>query len=509
MLAATVTVLVLASDHIPLGVPGEWVWNRQSWPADIFDAMERFLPAAGIGGLLFGLACFGSEWVSDDRRLRTGLLLIALSVTGFGWMAAVQHSAAPAHRAAKPYFVLYDPAASGYFFEATFKMNSVDEFLRGYEARMREGEVLHIGTHPPGLFLLHRLAIRLCEASPTLVHALNAVESRDARQAIRQLEFPGVRPLEDHEIAALHLVSTLTTLAAALAVLPLFVLLRTFADSRTAWNMCCLWPTVPAISVFAPKSDVLFAFTTTVVLTLGVVSVVRRSALAGISAGVVLWLGLLLSLAHLPIVLVLVLFVLIRAWRFRDRRVKDDIRFAAICAGTVLVATAAWSAATGCNLLRVWQLNLTNHAGFYEQYVRTWWKWLLVNPLELGLGVGLPLTIAAVAGIVTVLRAAARSDQKSAGEAAPAADWTGTDLVVASVSTILLLWLSGKNQGEAARLWCFLMPWLLIPVAVGGSMPRAESPTPKRGREACWRWLLAAQLICGLATVSRVSGFSF
>jgi len=376
-------LLLLASDGVPLGIPGEWVWQRHAWPSDLLDAAERFLPAVIAGGLLFVLATMGANWVLSERRSRSVPALLGLVILGWGWMLAVQHSAPPAHRAAKPYFVLYDPSASGYFFEAAFHIDSADEFLHGYEARMREGEVLHLGTHPPGLFLLHRSAIELCKSSPALVSWLNSVESRDVRQAMRQLEFPSVRPLEDHEVAALHLVSALTTLATAMMVLPLFWLLRTFCDSRTAWMMCCLWPTVPAVAVFAPKSDVLFTLTATTALTFAVIGIQRRSVIVAVSAGIVLWLGLLLSLAHLPVIVLLILFVAVRALGFRDRRALTDLGILSVCGSTVLLLTVIWSVSNECNLFEVWRLNLTNHAGFYDQFTRTWWKWLLVNPLEL------------------------------------------------------------------------------------------------------------------------------
>ena len=98
------------------------------------------------------------------------------------------------------------------------------------------------------------------------------------------------------------------------------------------------------------------------------------------------------------------------------------------------------------NLLRVWSWNYRNHAGFYEHYTRTYWKWLLVNPIELAFALAAPLVLAAVLGIAfRELRAGWR--RRAAGPY-----WCLTAVWV-------LLWLSGKNMGEAARLWLILMPW--------------------------------------------------
>ena len=502
--AATITtLLVLASDAVPAGVPGEWVWQRHEWPADLLDAAERFLPAMLLGVLLFVVAAIGATWAAAERR-RAIPALFALVALSWGWMDAVEHSAPPAHRAAKPYFVLYDPSASGYFFEAAFLMESRAEFLRGYEARMREGEVLHVGTHPPGLFLLHRAAISLCQSSPRLVRLLAAVENRDVRDALRQLEFPRMRPLDEHEVAALHLVSSCTSLAAALVVVPLFVLLAGMFDRRTAWMICCLWPTVPAIAVFAPKSDVLFTLTATSTLALAVTGIRRRSVTACLFGAVFLWLGLMMSLAHLPVLVVLCLFVAVRAFRNRDRRALTDMGLLSIVLVAVLLASAVWSAANDCNLFRVWQWNLSNHAGFYEQYVRTWWKWLLVNPVELSFAIGLPLAVTAVTGTVSATRSVLTCREH------PEAESSDVTLVAAAMATFVLLWLSGKNQGEAARLWCFLMPWFLIAAAVW-CMSRTstrQTSDPVRRLDP-WHWLLLSQMVCCMATVSRISGFSF
>ena len=82
--------------------------------------------------------------------------------------------------------------------------------------------------------------------------------------------------------------------------------------------------------------------------------------------------------------------------------------------------------------------------------------------------------------------------------------------------TLLILWLSGKTSGEAARLWIFLMPWLLwvcgrepeisakIVNGPGQTLPEYAG-TPARG----WLMLMLMQAVVCTATVSRVDGFHF
>jgi len=40
-------------------------------------------------------------------------------------------------------------------------------------------------------------------------------------------------------------------------------------------------------------------------------------------------------------------------------------------------------------------VELSEHAGFYRHYARTYWKWLLVNPVELSYSAGWPVAILA------------------------------------------------------------------------------------------------------------------
>ena len=71
---------------------------------------------------------------------------------------------------------------------------------------------------------------------------------------------------------------------------------------------------------------------------------------------------------------------------------------------------------------------------------------------------------------------------------------------VACEFTWILLWLSGKNMGEAARLRCFVTPWMSIIAA------QAIEPDTKNARRT-WLMLLVMQLLTATITVGRVSGF--
>ena len=158
---------------------------------------------------------------------------------------------------------------------------------------------------------------------------------------------------------------------------------------------------------------------------------------------------------------------------------------------------------TGVNLLSVWRHNYVNHAGFYAQYPRTWGLWLLVNPVELMFAIGAPLLVLAVLAAWHILR-----DWQMSVSAKP----QGRLLALAAgVGVWGLLWISGKNSGEAARLWLLLMPGIVW-LAAAGTGQAIVSKSGTLGEQPPLRtriiWLLL-QLGIGLLTVHRVGGFHF
>ncbi|MEQ9409606.1 MAG: hypothetical protein RIK87_17860 [Fuerstiella sp.] len=494
------TAALLWGTFLPLGIPGEWEWQRHALWQSIAEAADRLLPVAVCGPLLLYFAVRTGARIGRASRLKTGTMYLLLTILSFGWTAAVQQSAPIGFREMKPYWVLYHWGSSGYFFEATFHMKSTEDFLSTYEARMRQGDVLHVGTHPPGLFLLSKSLLQACESSPTLVAVLQAIRNDEAAQAFRSLESAAAPRLSETELAALQLLSLLSSLAVAFTIVPLAVIANRLFDARTAWMLCCLWPTLPCLAVFLPKSDLLFPLTTMSVVAFMIPALDRwKAVLLAIPAGLVLWLGLMMSLAHLPVIVLLTLFAAFCALPPDPDAAKRGLTAVTLLLTTVVVAGSVWSWHNDCNIFAVWQLNLTNHEGFYGQFPRTWWKWIAVNPVELAFSVGLPLALAALGGLLKSARTAySVLRHRRWNEVHRAAAFS-----VAAGITLVALWLSGKNQGEAARLWCFLTPWLLL---AAGQVLRSDDSSAVGVR--IWKHLLAAQLVVSVITASSVAGFS-
>lgn len=429
------------------------------------------------------------------------------------WVVAVQHSAASPHKELKPLWVLYDPGASGYFFEAVFEMEGTDQFLKGYEARMAEGDVLHVGTHPPGMFLLAKSCISVCEHSELVRNLVDLVTASTTTEAFRFVEQNAAlqRPLKDSELSALQLLSLVTLLLAVFAIIPLALVSNRLFNSSTAWLICCLWPTVPTISVFFPKSDLLFPALSLLLLLCAITGCrsTLRAIFIGLPAGAVLLIAASLSLAILPTVAAIAVFLLMIVIGRPQIYGKPVITLVLCVSGTFGLLTLLFDQLYHCNLVAVFQANFENHAGFYEQFQRTWWKWLLVNPIELAFAVGLPVfTIAlwATSQIRSGFTCDSHGVEGNTNDLMEMQNFT-KPLLIGLAITVALLWLSGKNNGEAARLWCFMTPWILL--LAGPKLQHWLESQAGKNRRSAVTWLLATQLIICLMTVSRVSGFSF
>jgi hypothetical protein len=481
--------------HVPLGIPGEWTWSRGTMPADF--PLSLFPLAIVAGGMLL-VIWGGALRVGSASKLEVAGWLAALAAAAFSWLWALQESAPVEFRYSKAAWVLYYSGPSGYFTEARQQAGDLRSYLAGYEARMAKGDVLHLGTHPPGLVVGYRALMSAVESWPALRSFASATEPDSAREAfdlIAEHTQASAHPLMTNDRAVLWLAALLMQLAAALTVVPLYLWMRSTYSRGASWLAAALFPFVPALAVFLPKSDAsLLPLVGVALLAVAQPGWRRGSIGLGLAAGAIAFIGLSISLALLP---VFVLCGLLWIWEAglcaRDERIEQPLRKLAVFGGAALAAFVLpvlilWFA-TGMNLFHVWTQNYANHAGFYEQFSRTYWKWLLINPVEFAIASGPPLAVTALVGCLVM------SNRRWSRPA-------GLHWCCLLVGVLLLV--SGKNMGEAGRLWILFTPWLaaLTPPALLGSDVRETAP-----RFADWlpMWLL--QVAASVIIALRVVGF--
>lgn len=519
--SAAISLGLLWLTEVPLGVPGEWTWNRISSADSPLETWLGIAAACIFGTIYVAVAWLGLRRISLAGRAERCGWLLGLGVAAFAWMLAVQESPPDGYRMSKAPWVLYYPGMTGYFFKARYEINDTSHFIAEYQHLMAEGDVLHLGTHPPGMFLLYRGLLGLTDAVPGLVPLLNATQPDSVVKACDVIEQGGLqsgRDFGDQDRAVLWLGALLGHASVVLAMLALWRLLRLSESRESAWKSICFWPLVPAVLIFLPKCDVLFTGLVATFVCCWLLAVRSRSLLLGVLAGFLGWLGLCLSLVFLPIGLVALLagvlwlaFVdraqsgnsLQRVLKQVARQSWRPIVGGGLMVVGLIVASGSW---LELNLVAVWKLNLANHAGFYAQYVRTKWLWLLVNPIELVLSLGAPVAVIAMLGVARAWRLRGQSNH-AAESAEPAAHWLRHAGAVAVSVVWGLLWLSGKNSGEAARLWIPLMPFAVWVLPSGWSRETTDDDDSVSDHE--WLTLLVLQAGTCLLTVARVTGFHF
>ncbi len=540
ILSVLLTMFVLISDFLPLGVPNEWVWLRQPLPEDLASFLDRGLPAFLSATLLIFFALTVDRRISRFRLRGVSCCLFVLTALTVFWQSSVLQTAASPHRELRPLWVLYDKYATGYYLQALTEPRETWLVLQEYEREMSEGDVLHKGTHPPGLFLFNRAALWFTSTYPGPGGLLLNCVSVETVSAFRRLEAEATlaAPLKPDQFAALILTSLVSVLFCSTLPAVVYGLISQFTSNQDAWRVGVLAAAIPAISVFQPRSDVLYAQSGTVFLLLLMMSLKSRSMLRrlilGVLAGVWSFACLLVSLAHLPVIMASGLLIVLRifmTWKRQKSARATDMKSATgdvevniltnhilpcvTVIFTFLLSLCLFNLWTGCFMLTVWRWNLLNHAAFYSQFPRTWWKWLPVNVIEMLFSAGLPVSIAAIYGMIRKYNATrnmvlaessrriprGRSEQSFSGtHRSDESALSLLGIVLASIWILLLF--SGKNMGEAARLWCFITPWWLILLAGTGILSVKSA-----GSRSGWVVLLVCQFLACAMTTGRVSGY--
>ena len=369
---------------------------------------------------------------------------------------------------------------------------------------MKEGDFLHQGTHPPGLILFHRALLWVCQ--PTVVQqvlrltepssvseSLDILTQQSAPVPELQTVLPVVTP---RDRAALWLGDLLTTLAVALTPIPLWFLLRDSGQSvPLVLRTLAFWPLMANTIVFLPKSDCLYTL-----LAISIIwtwsratGSVSRTIAWGAIAGILSVVSLVLTLAFAPVLAMLLIITSFRLW---STRAWTHEVFAIVSAGIAFLSIPLlmW-AYSGANLFEIWILNYHNHGRFYDHNTRTYPLWLLVNLLEWGMSSAGVVAVLAVIGVWASLKPSVRKLALK------------QPLVQASLaysSVMLLLLFSGKNMGEAARLWIIFDPLLLMTSALGQASLASLGLEKSR---LTWRMLFILQVLTTLAIIIRVNGF--
>jgi methylthioxylose transferase len=441
--------VALRSGRMPLGVPGQWEWQRVKFAP---TSLQLLMGLAAIAAYATFAAAGFRALVSNPggrgvKAWLAGLVLASIGVQGF-----VQEAAPEGYGLSKWIFALQSRGASGYYTVAKGQMADTRRFLGEYPSWVEKQDALHVGTHPPGLFLLARLMLDAMEAHPSVARLVCDFAPASASSAIQY--FRDSHGLPRADAAALTMTGVLTLLACASTVVPLYYLARSALSIPASWASAAFWPLVPSALMFQPTADTAFPLLSTTALALACWSGrvgPRRGLTLCLASGLVMALGMFFTLAFLPVGLVVAL-VLVASPAMRLQRRLGLILTTGF---GFLVGTLAWWATTSANPWTIWWVNQRNHARFYVEFPRSYLAWVLENPIELAVALGLPAMAWGLIGL-------------GSPRQAPRVAW-------ATVFVLMLLTISGKNLSEVARLWLPLMPPFLVAAGAGFSEHEGES----------------------------------
>lgn len=500
-LATVVTCSMLLAGRLPLGVAGQWEWGRIDQATSWIEFLTTVLSVVAY----VAFVAWGARWMIVSTWTRRAALL-ALVLGGFSVQMTVQQVG---FGLAKWPFVLFHESSSGYYTAAKRDVISAGDFLARYDQIQTEYQKrygpLHLATHPPGLVLLHYEALRLCEANPALTRFLFVLQPQSVRDGFGAVSVGAAIPPADQ--ASIWLVAILSQLASALTVIPIYFLARRGCGPVAPWLAAALWPLVPAVTVFMPKSDVfypLFAASCVALAVAGRTSAGRWTC--GAASGVVLCMGMFLTFGLISIFPLTILAIAVSEGVPSEATVRST---ASKATGFVVgfLATQFFWMLVGHNLPATWWRCFRIHATFYTPGQiganRTYWPWVAWNLAEFAVAAGIPLIVAAVSASVWLFRQrpqvlATGANGSVECEGPRCTNVTILGVVAASWLTVLALDLSGKNLGEVARLWMFLMPFACVAAAV--AIERLPS-----------RWpvilLLVLQAIQTVVFAASVQGF--
>ncbi|AMV39033.1 hypothetical protein [Planctomyces sp. SH-PL62] len=445
-------IAVVYSGKVPLGVPGEWEWLRVKAPPPILGLLIAFVGVAAYGG--YAALGYRALGVPSRRGFRETSWVAGLLASAVTLQVLIPMGAADEYDLTKWAYVHYFHGSTGYYHVAK-EQAAADpwKFLADYPAWIQGQDSLHIGTHPPGLIAMHCFLIGAMERRRAAADFLNAAMPPPVTVAFRQLEAIERKPLPRADRAAIYLASLITLLACAGTVAPLYLLARESLPPQLAWASASLWPLAPALNLFQPGADAAYPLLSATALAAAAwASRIRGTPGLGtwaspgmaMASGAVMAFGMVFTLAFLPIGLIVALVVLATRSISWPRRLGT---IAWIGVGFAGVVAAGWLA-TGADPFAVWAWNLRHHARFYLEYPRSYFAWLLVNPIELAVAAGLPIVVWGVIGAV--------ADRRYI----PRAAWC-------TLAVLTIVNLTGRNMGETARLWMLFLPPLFLAVGVG------------------------------------------
>jgi hypothetical protein len=424
----------------------EWLWRPLSKGLSV-----DLTPAAAAGGALVFLVwvlCRPGRWGrmrSPARAFWLGLVVLIvfalqcalINAIGVPWVA--------------PGAIIASPPATTYFV-VSLDVHSVRDWLAAYPDLM-PGLPYHAATHPPGITLFFVAIRRICAALlPSPGGALS-----DLAHIYNEWFGLGMSP---SDAAAAVVSGMLLAALGALSIIPIYLLARELIGPQRAIGVAALAGSIPSLVLLSASSDQMVLLLTATGIAFAYFAWRSNRLMLSFCAGLVFALGGFVTLGFAIVGGWLAIWSVVGWLRAQDRGSACRrllARWAVALCGVIAFYLALYLV-TGYRAVAVARVGLFAHRhATTVEFPRTYWKWVLMNPVEMAVFAGLPLLIAALWGSCRL-----RGDNSRA----PRLLLTSWLIILAALDV------SGTVRGEVGRIWLFLM-WPMA-LAVGAGMPEEE-----------------------------------
>ncbi len=405
------------------GIPEEWVWRRNSLPVHMLAPFAAGLILATHASLL----CRNWETMSPrTRKLGLAALVLVVFVFQIGALNAIGTPWIT------PGAYVVSPNVTTYF-AVSLEVRNTTAWLANY-AEQLTSLPHHAATHPPG-FVLFFLGLRKACA--------RLIPSTDWFQQVAEgYELFGVA-LSPTDAAAAIIGALLLALFGALGLAPIYLLARRLTNEQAAICATCSTAAMPGILLLGASPDLFIMSLATLSLSLAYFAWHDRPWL-GALAGLCLALGLFCSLGFALVVGWIAIWFCLGLF---NKRIRGMIARTLLVGLFALIGFSVFYLilfiAFDYRPLAVARAALSAHRAMAAtEGVRTYWKWVLMNPVECLIFTGLPLSVAALWSWRALLQS----------------EHTRLRIFICSwLALAFLLDLSGIVRGEVGRIWLFLM----------------------------------------------------
>jgi len=431
----------------------EWQWPLRT----TVDLARAFIPLAAL--TLYAL--IGAWWLHvfegrafSRRTERLFLLFLTLAAPMIQLALAAGVSRVPLLEFFGPTVSVHN---SGYFTTAVATPD-LNQLLATYPATMPTLPI-HAQSHPPGPVIVHWLNWQFFRAVGPLADSI-AMPLRTL-----QCHNPGLMALDNAQLAGAT-AGMLLPLIGGLAVWPLYAFGKHIGGARAAALAALLFPVMPLFAMWPAQWDQLYPLLLLCGLYLAHTGLERASAGRLFLAGVPLSIASFFSVGNFVLMVIVGLYgavwLIIRRMnsaagtsnRLKPTRPADAAKFAT---AFILGCLSIWLAYTLLYGINPLDVIVTGSRLAFESTTgnRTYGAWLIGNPIDFVVFLGMPIVITLMMGLAARRLNSTAPDTRTEAGAWPA-------LIVATIGVLIALIVSGIVRGEVGRLWMYFGPLVAL-----------------------------------------------